>query len=128
MATKALTAESFNTTVQNGIVLIDWWAAWCAPCRLFAPIFERASEQHPDVVFGKIETDEQPELANAFAIRSIPTLMIFRDGILLFAQPGMVPAAALDDLIEKVRALDMDAVRREIAEAEAKEAAAARAR
>ena len=121
MATIAIDKESFETTVQSGIVLVDWWAAWCGPCRAFAPTFEAASEAHPDVVFGKVDTDAQPELSAGFGIRSIPTLMVFRDGILLFAQPGVLPAAALEELIGKVRALDMDDVRRQIAEAEAAE-------
>jgi thioredoxin 1 len=115
--TTTLTAENFESTVQkDGIVLIDWWAPWCGPCRSFAPIYDAAAKKHPDVVFGKINTEEEPEMGQGFNIQAIPTLMIFRDGILLFAQPGMVPAAALEDLIGKVQALDMDEVRRKIAE------------
>jgi thioredoxin 1 len=121
MATVEITGDSFKETVKQGIVLIDWWADWCGPCRAFAPVYEAASDKNSDVVFGKIDTDEEQELAGAFQIRSIPTLMVFRDGILIFAQPGMLPAAKLDELIEKVRGLDMDEVRREIAEHKAAE-------
>ena len=122
MATLEITKDNFKDTVTRpGIVLLDWWAAWCGPCRAFAPIFEKASEAHADVAFGKIDTDAQPELSGAFGIRSIPTLMIFRDGILLFNQPGALPAAALEELLSKVQALDMDEVRREVEKRQAEE-------
>jgi thioredoxin 1 len=118
MATVDITKDNFEKIVEHGIVFIDWWAAWCGPCRAFAPTFEAASERHPDIVFGKIDTDAEQELAGGFAIRSIPTLMVFRDDILIFEQPGMLPAPVLEELIVKVRAVDMDAVRKQAAEAE----------
>ncbi|WP_437592519.1 thioredoxin [Sorangium sp. So ce1000] len=122
MSTIELSTENFEQTVEsNGIVLIDWWAPWCGPCRVFGPVFEKASEKHADIVFGKINTDEQKDLAQAFNIRSIPTLFIFREKVLLFAEAGSLPASALDQVIEKVRSLDMDEVRAKIAEQEAKE-------
>jgi len=121
--TTQLTQATFKQALGQGIVLIDWWAAWCGPCRAFAPVFERASEQHTDITFAKVDTDAEPMLAAAFEIRSIPTLMAFRDGILLFEQAGALPPAALEKLIEAVRALDMDDVRRRVAEEEQREGA-----
>ena len=114
MATVNLTKDTFKQTVeQSGITLIDWWASWCGPCKAFAPIFEKASEKHPDITFAKIDTEAERELAAAFEIRSIPTLMIARDGVLVFSQPGMLPARVLEDLIDQVRKLDMAEVKRE---------------
>jgi len=116
MATKEITIEGFADVVeQNDIVFLDVWAAWCGPCRMFAPVFEKASEQHADIVFGKIDTEDQRELATAFHISSIPTLMVFREGVLVFSQPGALGAPQLDQLIAGVRGLDMDAVRAEVA-------------
>ena len=117
MATVNLTQDSFDATVSSeGITLVDWWAAWCGPCRMFAPVFEAASEQHPDITFAKVDTEAEPGLAGAAQIMSIPTLMAFRDGILVFSQPGALPAAALEQVIAAVRDLDMDDVRRQVAE------------
>jgi thioredoxin len=116
VATVEVTQENFNQVVNgNSMVIVDFWAPWCGPCRSFAPAYEAASEKHPDVVFAKVNTEEQQALAGYFQIRSIPTLMIFRDKIIIFAQPGALPAAALEQVIEKAKALDMDEVRREIA-------------
>ena len=124
MATVTLTQENFEQTVSaGGIVRVDFWATWCGPCRQFGPIFEEASEKYPDIVFGKIDTDDQQQLAMAAQITSIPTLMVFRDGIVVFRQSGALPLSALEDLISQVQNLDMDEVRKQIAEIEAEESA-----
>jgi thioredoxin 1 len=116
MSTVTLTADNFEEQVQKpGVLIIDWWAPWCGPCKAFAPIYEKASEQYTDVTFAKINTEDSPDLAASFQIQAIPTLMVFRDQILVFARPGMIPGAALDELIGKVQALDMDEVRKQIA-------------
>jgi thioredoxin 1 len=116
MSTIDLTEETFETTVQQqGIVLIDWWASWCGPCKTFAPVYEKVSSTHPEAVFAKIDTEAQPGLAAAFEIKAIPTLSILRDGVLLFHRAGMIPATALEDLIKQTGALDMAEVRKEIA-------------
>ena len=111
MATVTLTAENHDATVREGITLIDFWAAWCGPCRQFAPVFEKSSEQHPDITFAKVDTDDQQQLSAMYGISSIPTLVIYRDGIPVFGQPGSIPGHVLEDLIQQVQALDMDAVR-----------------
>jgi len=116
MSTTELTQESFEKTIDDGgIVLVDWWATWCGPCRRFAPIYENVAAKHSDIIFGKVDTEAEPSLAAAFEIRAIPTLMIFRDGVPVFAQAGMIPEAGLEDLIRQVRALDMNEVREKIA-------------
>ena len=116
MSTREITLDNLPTTVaENEIVLLDFWAAWCGPCRMFAPVFERASEANPDVVFGKVDTEAQQQLSGVFGITSIPTLVAFRGGIVVFAQPGALPARALDEVIGAVRALDMDDVRAQLA-------------
>lgn len=117
MSTVELTADTFEKTVSGeGITLVDWWAGWCGPCLRFAPVYEAASEEHTDVVFGKIDTEDQQELSAAAQITSIPTLMAFRDGVLVFNQAGALPPAALEQVIQAVKDLDMDDVRRQIAE------------
>ena len=116
MPTIALTKDNFSDTVAgNGIVLVDWWAEWCGPCRSFAPVYEAAAEQHPDIVFGKIDTEAEQELSGAAGIASIPTIMAFRDGILVYRQSGALPSAAVKELVTRVRALDMDEVRKMVA-------------
>ncbi len=123
MATVELTKDNFEEVVtQNDMVLVDFWAPWCGPCKSFAPIYEAASEQYSDVVFAKVNTDDEQELAAHFAIRSIPTIMLFREQVLLFSQPGSLPAAGLESVISQARALDMDTIRKEIADQQAQQA------
>ena len=119
MSTVDLTLETFDDTIRdNEMVFVDFWAEWCGPCRAFAPTYSAAAEDNPDVVFAKVDTEDQQQLAGSFGIRSIPTLMVFRDQVLLYSQPGALPRAALDDLVGQVRELDMEDVRRQIAEQE----------
>jgi len=117
MTTQALTASSFEQTVlNNDIVLVDFWAVWCGPCRAFAPVFDKASATHPDIIFGKVDTEAEQSLAATARITSIPTLMAFRDGILVFSQPGSLPSSALEQVIAQIRGLDMDDIRKNIAQ------------
>jgi thioredoxin len=119
MPTTAITKDTFNDTINNNnIVLVDWWAEWCGPCRSFAPVFEEASEKHADIVFGKVDTETQPELSAMARITSIPTIMAFREGILIFSQAGALPARSLEELIGKVRELDMEQVHAALADEE----------
>ncbi len=125
MSVQTLTSDNINELISNNdIVIIDFWASWCGPCMAFKPIFEKAAEEHPEIVFASCNTEEQQELAAMFQIRSIPTLMIFREQIMVFAQPGMLPAEVLEDLIGKVKDLDMDEVRAEIEKQQAQTASA----
>ena len=120
MAPKDITGEQFNETVRGeGITLVDFWASWCGPCRRFAPIFEKAAEKNPDITFAKVDTEAERDLAGALGISSIPTLMVFRDDVLVYREAGALPAPALDSLITQVRELDMDEVKRQIAEEQA---------
>ncbi len=124
MSTTEITSDNFTSIIENNdIVVLDAWASWCAPCRSFAPIYEAASERHPDVVWGKLDTESQREIAGAFNIRSIPMVMVFRQGVLLFQQGGLIPGEGLDELLGKIRALDMEAVHKEIEEHERAHAA-----
>lgn len=123
MATKDLTQATFTSDISDhDIVLIDFWATWCGPCRQFAPIYERASEQHPEILFGKVDTEQERELAAAARITSIPTLMAFRDGVLVFSQPGALPAPALEQVITAVKSLDMDEIRQQLQQSSARSA------
>ncbi|WP_291042697.1 thioredoxin [Herbiconiux sp.] len=117
MSTKTLTIENHDDTVADGIVLIDFWADWCGPCKQFAPVFEKASDEHGDIVFAKVDTEDQRQLAASYGITSIPTLVGYRDGIPIFSQPGALPGQVLEDVIKQVRSLDMETVKKEYAEA-----------
>lgn len=122
MSTQTITADTFESTLDaGGITLIDWWASWCGPCRQFAPVYEAASEKHEDITFGKIDTEDQQQLSAAVGITSIPTIMAFRDGVLVFQQAGALPAPALDEVIQAVRDLDMDEVHKKVAEQQAQQ-------
>jgi thioredoxin 1 len=117
MSTTTLTMDTFEKTVtSDGITFVDFWAEWCGPCKMFAPVFEQTADENPDVTFAKVDTEAEQQLAGSLGIMSIPTLMIFRDGVQLFAQPGALPKSALDDLLKQVRALDMDEIKAQIAE------------
>jgi thioredoxin 1 len=122
MATREITTDTFEDIVKDGIVLLDFWAEWCPPCRMFGPVFEKASNVHADIVFGKVDTEAEPQLAGAFDISSIPTLMVFRGGIVVFSQPGALNAQQLERVITAVRELDMDDVRAQIAARESQDA------
>lgn len=117
MGTVEITADNFKQTIEgNDIVLLDYWADWCGPCKMFGPIFEKVADDNPDITFGKVNTEQEQQLAQTFKIRSIPTLMVFKEGVLIFSQPGMLPEPALKELVEKTRELDMEEVRQQIAE------------